>query len=381
MSDRYVMSSHGGRYVIQRNSDNNYFSEGTWVAKLTLADKFVNKNDAKLDFFSYYPDEALSFPEGRKVFRNTVTVPENVCVVSPRTSDVRGTQSNVNVVDEQVSKPVAYVLANNGDISCLLKGRPVVFSKSRSDYSQVLDALRNGNVNRLLELANPAKTIQRVVARETNNVSSGKVEVKDGEVYYNGKVLHNTVTSKILDIVSHKLPWEPMARFLEKLMQNPSHRAVNELYPFLAHKGIVINEDGDFIGYKKVDHDYLDKHSRSVLNKPGSVIEMERNLVSDDFGVNCSEGYHVGSFAYARDFGAGIMLLVKVNPKDVVAVPTDCECQKLRTCRYEVLEVYAEDDAMDSVYHPDIQPEVEGDDWDEDEDDYDEYDDWEDDED
>ena len=32
-------------------------------------------------------------------------------------------------------------------------------------------------------------------------------------------------------------------------------------------------------------------------------------------------------------------MVCKVNPKDVVSVPTDCKFQKLRTCRYEVVSI------------------------------------------
>ena len=30
-------------------------------------------------------------------------------------------------------------------------------------------------------------------------------------------------------------------------------------------------------------------------------------------------------------------MIVRFNPKDAVSVPTDCECQKLRVCKYEVI--------------------------------------------
>jgi hypothetical protein len=30
--------------------------------------------------------------------------------------------------------------------------------------------------------------------------------------------------------------------------------------------------------------------------------------------------------------------MVRFNPKDAVSVPEDCDCQKLRVCKYEILE-------------------------------------------
>ena len=43
---------------------------------------------------------------------------------------------------------------------------------------------------------------------------------------------------------------------------------------------------------------------------------------------------------YASTFGGpdARLVIVKINPADVVSVPKDCDCQKLRTSRYEVVK-------------------------------------------
>jgi hypothetical protein len=33
-------------------------------------------------------------------------------------------------------------------------------------------------------------------------------------------------------------------------------------------------------------------------------------------------------------------MVVEINPKDVVSVPNDCNCQKLRTAKYKVVDHY-----------------------------------------
>ena len=33
-------------------------------------------------------------------------------------------------------------------------------------------------------------------------------------------------------------------------------------------------------------------------------------------------------------------MVVEINPKDVVSVPHDCDCQKLRTAKYKVVDHY-----------------------------------------
>ena len=33
-------------------------------------------------------------------------------------------------------------------------------------------------------------------------------------------------------------------------------------------------------------------------------------------------------------------MIVEIDPSDVVSVPTDCNCQKLRTCKYKVVSLF-----------------------------------------
>jgi hypothetical protein len=66
---------------------------------------------------------------------------------------------------------------------------------------------------------------------------------------------------------------------------------------------------------------------------------MPRSSVDDDFRNHCSYGFHVGTLEYATKWGPRCVL-VKVDPADVVSVPSSCECQKLRTSRYTVVCEY-----------------------------------------
>jgi hypothetical protein len=136
------------------------------------------------------------------------------------------------------------------------------------------------------------------------------------------------------------LPSTPYIRFLENLMQNPSSRSRSQLYRFLEHQGLPITEDGCFLAYKGVDENYYDKHTGNISNRIGQRVTMERNRISDDPSIGCHTGLHVGSERYAVDFGDRTVIC-KINPRDVVSVPLDCECQKMRVCAYEVTADYA----------------------------------------
>ena len=60
--------------------------------------------------------------------------------------------------------------------------------------------------------------------------------------------------------------------------------------------------------------------------------------------MGCSNGLHAGALNYVASYGSvesnDRIVIVKINPEDVVSVPSDCNCEKLRTCRYEVVGEY-----------------------------------------
>lgn len=168
----------------------------------------------------------------------------------------------------------------------------------------------------------------------------GNVELTDyNELLYNGEQIHGVVVDRIFEFMSQGLPYKPLLNFMNRLLANPSKRSIEELYTFLAHKNLPITEDGFFIGYKGVTDDYLDVHSRKFSNRVGVTNQMARRAVDDDFRNHCSCGFHVGSLEYATHWGTRTVL-VKVDPADCVSVPNNSDCQKLRVCKYTVIDDY-----------------------------------------
>jgi hypothetical protein len=133
-------------------------------------------------------------------------------------------------------------------------------------------------------------------------------------------------------------PIEPMVNFMENLMLNPSKRAVTELYGFLEKGNLPITPDGHFLAYKKVKQDYTDCYTGTMDNSVGQVVEMERNSVDDDQNRTCSTGLHFCSREYLNHFGGERVMILKINPRDVVSIPNDYNDTKGRACRYEVID-------------------------------------------
>ena len=174
----------------------------------------------------------------------------------------------------------------------------------------------------------------------TDILNTNGAEIKDGIVYYRGQSIDNSLTTRLVQMHSAGFNITHMLLFLEHLMQNPSHRAVNELYGFLEESNLPITDDGYFIAYKRVSDNYTDIYTGKMDNSPGAIVEMERNAVDEDKNQTCSVGLHFCSRAYLPKYGtqqASTVMVIKINPRDVVSIPTDYNHSKGRCCRYEVI--------------------------------------------
>ena len=224
----------------------------------------------------------------------------------------------------------------DGNLTVILKNKAHQVIPDHTNYKVILEALPTATEDELLELVD----IEKAVA----TFSQGQVSIVNGKVMFEGEEVHGSISKRILEFMSKGLPFEPLVKFLENLMQNPSMQSQQELYDFLEHENLPVTEDGCFLAYKAVSKDFKDKWRGTFDNKVGQVCEMRRAKVDDNRGRGCSAGLHAGALNYVAEYGnvdAGDnIVIVKINPEDVVSVPSDCNCEKLRTCKYEVVGLY-----------------------------------------
>jgi hypothetical protein len=145
------------------------------------------------------------------------------------------------------------------------------------------------------------------------------------------------ISARIFEMLRLQLDVKPMVMFIENLMQNPSHRAVKELFGFMEACSLPITEDGYFLAYKRVRGDYKSVHDGKTDNSIGAVVEMPRNMVDENANQTCSYGLHFCSYDYLQHFSGDRIVVLKINPADVVAIPTDYNNSKGRACKYEVV--------------------------------------------
>lgn len=232
----------------------------------------------------------------------------------------------------------SYLVSGSGNVTVFQDGEQFTIDKTHVNYSKVVDKLKKKQFDGLKDLLDVKKSIV--------SATSGKVEIKDGVVFYAGEAVHNYVATAILNFLRDGFDVKPLMLFLENLMQNPSKKSVDNLFRFLETNKHPITDDGCFIAYKRVASNYKDLYKGKFDNTPGKVVSMPRNEVEDDPNQTCAAGLHVANVDYAMNHynsGTGRLVVCKVNPKDVVSVPTDYNNAKMRVCEYLVLEDYTKD--------------------------------------
>ena len=224
----------------------------------------------------------------------------------------------------------------DGNLTLVLNNRTYQVLPDHINYKMILEALPTATSDELLDIVDVEKAV--------STFSDGLVEIKNGKVMYEGEEVHGSISKRILEFMSKGLPFQPLVNFLNNLMENPSMQSQKELYDFLQHENLPVTEDGHFLAYKAVRSDFKDKYRGTFDNSVGQVVKMQRAKVDDDRARGCSDGLHAGAINYVASYGSveagDRIVIVKINPRDVVSVPSDCNCEKLRTCRYEVVGEY-----------------------------------------
>lgn len=235
-----------------------------------------------------------------------------------------------------MSKKINWTISDK-NISVNYDGQTHIVPRTDSLADRLIKAMKDGRTQEIPALVDAAKRIEVF--------SKGNFLVKDGRVHINGVAAPEVLSNKIIRFSNEGLPFQPLLKFAENLQKNPSFRAVNELFTFLEKNDHPLTENGNFIAYKRVRHNFLDIHSGTMDNSVGNVMEVPRNQVDEDSSRTCSHGLHVANWTYAHtqfashDPGSDVMLEVEVNPADVVAIPVDYNNAKMRVCKYKVLGV------------------------------------------
>ena len=240
-----------------------------------------------------------------------------------------------------------YILQGS-NLTVVIDSKPYTINKTHITFEKVKEAIMKGAWDAVRDLVEPKTVVLKFGA--------GNITI-DGESFlWRGQPMHNAVATRMVEMLKEGFDVTPLANFMHNLMQNPSYRSVTELYGFLEKNNLPITPDGHFLAYKKVRQNYFDVHSGKMDNSVGKVVEMERNMVDDKAENTCSYGLHFCSYDYLKHFGGERIVIVKINPRDVVSIPVDYNNAKGRACRYEVIgEIGADADSAQKAFTAPVQ--------------------------
>jgi len=239
-----------------------------------------------------------------------------------------------------------YIISDSGVVNAFVGGEAYTFDKNHHNYNALIRHLKSGNVEHFEAAYDVASSVE--------HFCDGYVHVKNGTLNWNGIPMPELFTDRILDMKKEGFDFDSMLNFMCNLNDNPSDESILELFDFMQNKNLPITQDGHFLAYKAVRPDFKDIYSGSIDNSVGEVVEVDRSKVDSNRNKHCSAGLHVGAIDYVTSYG-GINLdnhddndgdggnqivICKVNPADVVSVPSDAKFQKLRACRYEVVAIF-----------------------------------------
>lgn len=235
-------------------------------------------------------------------------------------------------------------MQNGNQIEYMITGDSVIMTfgadseiveSTHPNYKEIVMAVVGGEYKKAFELMNIRKSIE--------NFTQGAITIKGDNLYYGAVQMRSTLVDRILDMMKvGDDGFKRLVAFFEKLMENPSKDSVEQLWGFVSHLDVEIDEEGYIIGWKKVTTrggKLFDSRTCKVPNDLGNVVEMPRWMVDNDRTVTCSQGLHVGAWDYVRSFSGDTILKVRVHPRDVVSVPTDYQDMKMRASRYEVAAI------------------------------------------
>ena len=223
----------------------------------------------------------------------------------------------------------------------------VNFPKSHPKYGQVYEFLvtkpndEDGFLDLFLEVA--AEAIEKY--------SNGSISSReDGVAVFDGLELPADVLSKIKELRDTGYSWGQHQKFWARCLLNPRRESVKDLFRFISNHNLTITTEGKFLAYKAITGDFKDKHTNRIDNYPGCVVTMDRDKVAFDPNTACGSGLHVSNLRYAKGFAScnDIIVLVEVDPADVVSVPYDSNAEKIRTCRYKVLRIWNETEELET---------------------------------
>lgn len=235
-----------------------------------------------------------------------------------------------------MSKALNFTLTRE-TVTVYLDGEAYTVAKGQPNFDRLRTAVIQEEWHLVPDLVTPDKVVE-VWAKDWFQDEEGFV-TQEGSITFQGEKLPEGLCKRILDVAGQNKNPKGLLNFWRRLKRNPEKRSRDQLWDFLKHINIPVQDDGTFLTYKGVRRDFRDGHSGTIDNSPGKTVRMDRSKISTDPNHTCHVGLHVGAFGYAGTFSERTVI-VRVDPEHVCCVPADYNGQKMRVCEYYVVGLY-----------------------------------------
>lgn len=239
----------------------------------------------------------------------------------------------------------SYIFTARG-LSVVVRGKALTVEETHMNYAAIVDAIVAEQWDTIASLIDG----RQVVAAKIAEVEQTELSIDGSDIKFRGVAVDATLQTHILKMIQYGLPLSPINSFLVNLYNNPSKKAVDEAMRWITSNGITISPDGFLYVYKRVNNNFTSMYDNTTMNAVGTFVEMPRNAVDDRSENTCSAGLHFCSHAYLPEYnsGQGKILQLKLNPADIVSIPTDYNSAKGRACKYFV-EAYLSGEASVNI--------------------------------
>lgn len=233
-----------------------------------------------------------------------------------------------------------HTIFRDDELIVAINGYPYIISHEDPYFDEIVEYIEDKDEEALINLlSRKARSKQMFSALQEYDISY------DGSEYsYKGQLIPMNLNAYLASAMDNSRgnpsAYLPVVRFIQRLYKNPSHDTRQRLFSFMDHNSMPIDADGCFLAYKGVRHDYRDKHTGTILNRPGDIVSLaDWSNVDTDSAVTCSKGLHACSIDYLSFWygGSDRIVSVAIAPEHVGAIPTDYNQAKLRCLRYKVV--------------------------------------------
>jgi hypothetical protein len=238
----------------------------------------------------------------------------------------------------KLTQALAHVLTKQ-NLTVFVKSGQRTVPRTHAQFNDLMAAVMAGNEGLVDSILNP---------QTLHKHSSGLWDVDGfGDMFIDGRKLPKALGDRLADFHANKWPLAPLVKLWKNILANPDKTAQTDLYPYLEYNGHPITSDGCFIAYRAVrkeeDGRLVDSHTGTMDNSVGSVVKLDRSKCDGDRNNTCSRGLHAANLDYVtKNYSGHVVVNVKINPKDVVAIPVDYDNHKMRCCEFKIVSLNEE---------------------------------------